>query len=167
MYFRVLSVLIICVCLNSCASKKHLSSTSKPKETSFSDKLGCPLPVNYNKVFIEAITEWLGTPYSYGGNSKKGTDCSGFVQAVYKKVFNKIIEHNSLQISLKSRTIKAKELEQGDLLFFKINKKQIDHIGMHIFESYFIHASTKKGVIVSDLKQTYYKETFAFYGKIN
>ena len=120
MYFRILAVLIISVCLNSCASKKHISNTSKPKEILFSDKLGCPLPVNYNRAFVETISDWLGTPYSYGGNSKKGTDCSGFVQAVYKKVFNKIIDHNSLQISLKSKTIKENELEQGDLLFFRI-----------------------------------------------
>jgi len=167
MYFRILTVLIISIILNSCALKKPANNTLKPSEVVFSDKLGCPLPINYNKNFINAITDWLGVPYSYGGNSKKGTDCSGFVQSIYKKVFNKILAHNAVQISMKASKIKSQDLEQGDLLFFRINKKQIDHVGMHIFDSYFIHASTKKGVMVSDQKQEYYQETFAFYGKIN
>jgi len=167
MFSRILFVLIFCLGLNGCASKKNLNTIHKNTNTNYSEKLGCPLPDSFNKIFIEAISEWIGVPYQYGGGNKKGTDCSGFVQNIYKSVFNKTIEHNALQISKKSRIIKNKDLQQGDLLFFKINKKQIDHVGMHIYDTYFIHASTKKGVIVSDIKQAYYQETFEFYGKID
>jgi len=166
MYFRLLLLLISCLVINSCATRKKSHQPNKPDLTVFSEKLACPLPANSNLFFIEAITEWIGVPYLYGGNSKNGTDCSGFVQAIYKKVFNKLTEHNSLMISKKAKKINKVELNQGDLLFFKINKKQIDHIGMHIYDTYFVHASTKKGVIVSDLKQSYYQQTFVFYGKL-
>jgi probable lipoprotein NlpC len=167
MYFRLFSFLLFCFIFNGCATKKNLRNANKPTSTNYSAKLGCQIPVNSNKVFIDAISEWVGVPYSYGGNNMNGTDCSGFVQAIYKKVFNKNVEHNSHLLSKRATVIKYDNLEQGDLLFFKINKKQIDHVGMHIFDTYFIHASTKKGVIVSDLEQPYYQNTFAFYGRLN
>ena len=167
MFFRVVIFLVAFFFLNSCASKKNVNNSNRQPKAGFSEKLGCPLPENNNQVFIEAIAEWVNVQYRYGGNSKKGTDCSGFVQAIYKSVFNKILDHNAFQISKKARRVNKNQLAQGDLLFFKINKKQVDHVGLHIYDTYFIHASTKKGVIVSDLKQAYYQQTFDFYGKID
>ena len=33
-----------------------------------------------------AAGSWRGTPYLIGGNSRQGTDCSGFAQSLYREV---------------------------------------------------------------------------------
>ena len=39
------------------------------------------------------ISEWLGTPYRYGGMSKKGIDCSGFVVLLMQEVYGPRLNH--------------------------------------------------------------------------
>ena len=59
------------------------------------------------------------------------------------------------------------QLFEGDLLFFKIKKNQISHIGIYLFNGYFIHSSVSKGVIISNLEEDYYKRHFYSGGRIN
>ena len=66
----------------------------------------------------------------------------------------------------KAKTIRKGDLKEGDLLFFKIGGTKISHVGMHITEDYFIHASTKKGVVISKKTEPYYQEAFAGYGAL-
>ena len=47
--------------------------------------------VENENIYAEA-KEWLGTPYLWGGTTKRGIDCSAFVQHIYKVVYNK--NHN-------------------------------------------------------------------------
>ena len=51
------------------------------------DRLGMDIgPKDHHALYLEAA-QWIGTPYRSGGQSRKGTDCSGFVRQVYKKVY--------------------------------------------------------------------------------
>jgi cell wall-associated NlpC family hydrolase len=167
MFFRVAAILTLYVIINGCSVSKKSTEKKSNVTSSFEKKFGCPIPVNSNEKFLNEVSEWLGTPYKYGGTNKNGVDCSGFVQAVYKIVFNKIVEHNSFEIYKKAKKLNELKVQQGDLVFFKISKNRVDHIGMVIYQNYFVHASTKKGVIVNDVNQTYYKEKFVSYGVIN
>jgi len=127
-------------------------------------RLGMKLPPKAHRAFFEEVAQWLGTPYQYGGNSQRGTDCSGFVQQVYKKVFNLDVAHQSAVLHQKSRIIRKAELKEGDLYFFKIESASISHVGMHLTDDFFIHASTRSGVVVSRLQEPYYQKTFADFG---
>ena len=52
------------------------------------DRLGVDIgPKDHHALYLEAA-QWIGTPYRSGGQSRKGTDCSGFVRQVYKKVYD-------------------------------------------------------------------------------
>ncbi|MCM1293909.1 MAG: NlpC/P60 family protein, partial [Bacteroides sp.] len=35
---------------------------------------------------ISEVTAWVGVPYKYAGNDKKGVDCSGLISQVFLKV---------------------------------------------------------------------------------
>ena len=116
---------------------------------------------------FSTIENWFGTQYIYGGESKDGTDCSGFVAQVYKEVFN-IDLPRSVREQRKLGKLVTNNLEPGDLLFFKINDS-ISHVGIYVFDSKFIHAASQGpsiGVIKSSLKEKYYKTRYVFAKRI-
>lgn len=120
----------------------------------------------FNPSWYESIYHWLGTPYRYAGRSLKGIDCSNFVNEVYKSVMGFMAGTNSAEQYARSQRISKEELKEGDLVFFKINKKRISHVGIYLGNDRFAHSSRSKGVIVSDLKHPYYKSRFAGAGRL-
>ena len=120
------------------------------------------------KLFTVA-EEWLGVPYRYGGKTKKGCDCSGFVSQAYKAVYGKSLERNSAAIRDKNCSkIKRSQLRTGDLVFFKTgSSRKINHVGIYLKDDKFIHASSSKGVIVSSLNEKYYIRTYACSGRVD
>jgi lipoprotein Spr len=58
-------------------------------------------------------------------------------------------------------------MEEGDLVFFKIEGNQVSHIGVYLQNNKFVHATTKKGVIINDLDELYYKKYYFKSGRIN
>jgi len=100
-------------------------------------------------------------PYRYGGRSTKGIDCSGFTKAVYENAYQIALPGNSSkEIFQNTKNVIHKPLREGDLVFFKIKKGQISHVGIYLGNNKFAHASTQAGIIVSDLSEPYYKKYF-------
>jgi lipoprotein Spr len=120
--------------------------------------------VNINLYF--EIFKWLDTPYRYGGETGKGIDCSGFCNKMYQAVYHKTLEGGSRDIFTKVKPVSVKLAEEGDLLFFKIWKGQISHIGIYLQGRKFAHATTQAGVIISDLDEAYYKKYFFKAGRL-
>ncbi len=112
------------------------------------------------------VYDWVGTRYKYSGDTKKGIDCSGFVSEIYKNVYCISLPGGSSEIWTKVNPIENTELKEGDILFFKIKKKRISHVGIFLGNNKFAHASVKTGVIVSDLNEAYYKKYFYKGGRI-
>jgi cell wall-associated NlpC family hydrolase len=106
------------------------------------------------------VVEWIGTPYRYGGISKKGTDCSGFVMNIYQDVYGKKIERSTANI-LKMNCLKVslqEDLQEGNLVFFHngSDRSKTSHVGIYLKKGRFAHASSIKGVTVSNLQDNYY-----------
>jgi lipoprotein Spr len=111
--------------------------------------------------------EWAGTRYSYGKAVKqKGTDCSGFVSSVFRDVYCVELSRSSVGIWPQTIPIDKKDLQEGDILFFKIRKGRISHVGIYLGNNKFIHAAVKGGVIVSDLGEPYYARYFFSGGRV-
>ncbi|MBA4143933.1 MAG: C40 family peptidase [Nitrosospira sp.] len=103
--------------------------------------------------------EWKGTPYQLGGMSKNSVDCSGFIYITFKSKLGLILPRSTdLQVGL-GISVDKDELRPGDLVFFKTGKA-LRHVGVYIEESKFLHASTKQGVIISDLNNSYWKSAY-------
>lgn len=122
--------------------------------------------IAHAKLF-EAIEEWMGTPYGYGRHQKqKGTDCSGFTMEIFNAVYGIRLNRSSADQVANTREVKKSELEIGDLVFFNIRGNRISHVGIYIGNNKFVHASTRRGVIISDLDEPYYQRSYARSGRV-
>ena len=132
----------------------------------FSNELGYNIDRIGNPELYAAIYNWIGTPYHYSGENHKGIDCSGFVCHVYKEVYDKTLEGSSRDIYQLTNPKPLDELKEGDLVFFKINRRRISHVGIYLGQNKFAHASVKSGVIISDLDESYYAARYYSGGQI-
>ncbi|MAO32189.1 MAG: hypothetical protein CL824_01670 [Crocinitomicaceae bacterium] len=112
---------------------------------------------NRRKIIKEA-SKHIGTPYLWGGTTTNGFDCSGFTQYVYKKnslTIPRVAKHQYAN----AKKIKEKNLKTGDLVFFS-NSSKISHVGIIYSikdsEIKMIHASSSKGITITDLKKSKY-----------
>tara|TARA_R110002049_G_scaffold246382_2_gene420464 strand:- start:4494 stop:5129 length:636 start_codon:yes stop_codon:yes gene_type:complete len=120
-----------------------------------------------NLSLYKLVDEWMGTPYKYGGNTQKGTDCSGFTGIIYQHVFDISLARRAADIYHKTdQKLKKEELKEGDLVFFDIGRRELSHVGVYLTNGKFVHASTSKGVVISDLEMDYYKKYFRCGGRI-
>lgn len=135
--------------------------------TEYSKRLGVSVPEMSNQLLISTIADWMGVPYKYGGNDKKGVDCSGFINYVFPAVYQLKVPRVTAQIERQAEPVPRKNLREGDLVFFKINTKEVGHAGIYLFDDYFVHASTSRGVMISRLEETYWNKYFVGGGRIS
>ena len=111
---------------------------------------------------IATAKQYIGVPYVWGGTSPKGFDCSGLVQYVFKA--HGISLNRTAETQYKHGSYVSKNnLKPGDLVFFQNTYKAgISHVGIYIGNGQFIHASSSKGVTISNLSSSYY--TSHYYG---
>lgn len=112
------------------------------------------------------ISAWYGTPYKYGGCDIKGTDCSCLTINLYREVYKKNLPRTADEMMKNCDKLNSSKVEEGDMVFFKIESKQITHVGVYLKNNKFIHASTKKGVMISDLNEPYFKKYFYTFGRL-
>jgi lipoprotein Spr len=131
----------------------------------FSEILGFDIDTVINPKVYENAIDWIRTPYHYGGDSRNGIDCSGFASVIYKNSYNITLGSSTSVIFTEVEPVEKAEMKEGDLVFFKIKRKRISHIGVYLGNNKFVHASRQAGVIVSDLDEPYYKKRFFKAGR--
>ncbi|MGL4819241.1 MAG: C40 family peptidase [Bacilli bacterium] len=104
---------------------------------------------------IASAKRYLGTPYSFGGKSSKGFDCSGFTSYVFEQNDVDLPRTSGSQYSVGENVSKS-NLEPGDLVFFKTGSKGVSHVGIYVGGNTFIHSQNGKGVSVTSLNDPYY-----------
>ena len=94
---------------------------------------------------VQFSQKFLGLPYTWGGRSSFGYDCSGFVQMLYKQIGINLQRDAKQQIlDNRLQSIAVNQLEPGDLLFFGKSEQKIMHVGMYIGDGQFIHATARE-----------------------
>lgn len=112
------------------------------------------------------IKKFYGAPYKWGGETPRGTDCSGMVKTIYRNALNIDLPHNAQAIYKESKKIFKIDLQFGDLVFFSSSGRRVTHMGIYIDKGFFVHASSSRGVILSKLSEKYYKKQFVGAGRI-
>lgn len=131
-----------------------------------SQKTGLSLDTGANLDLYYQMYEWLGTRYRFGGETKKGIDCSGFTGVIYENVYKRSLPRDSRSMYKMTRPISKEEMKEGDLVFFRIRRGQVSHVGVYLGNNKFVHSSTSSGVIVSDLREDYYRRYFYKAGRL-
>src|SRR5690606_7584044 len=78
---------------------------------------------------IPFTQKFLGLPYTWGGRSSFGYDCSGFIQMLFGPLGIPLPRDARQQIALGRET---KDLKPCDLIFWGISEKDIRHVGMFL-----------------------------------
>jgi cell wall-associated NlpC family hydrolase len=102
-----------------------------------------------NKIVQDSF-KYLGLPYVWGGYSTGGTDCSGFVKAVYAQNGVRLPRVARDQANVGQEVVPS-DLRPGDRLYFSFKGQYIDHTGIYIGNGYFIHNSITNKRVAVDL----------------
>ena len=148
------------------SSKKSTEDPDNLAKEYFSQIMGVAVSATSNVKLYQFVYDWLGTPYRLGGDTERGIDCSGFAYQLYDKVFNTVIGNNSRNIFSMVNPINKEELKEGDLVFFKINSRAISHVGVYLGDNKFAHASSSRGVMISNLNEPYWKRYYYKGGRL-
>lgn len=150
--------------LLSLSNRAVLGDDSLKTDSSLTDyfmQYGISLDSCSNIALYEEVCYWLETPYSYGGISENGIDCSGLAKTLYARIYHTTLGGSSSDMYLATGMLYFNSFCEGDLLFFKINGKRVSHVGVYLSNNKFVHASVQKGVTIDDLDFPYYKRRFA------
>jgi murein DD-endopeptidase / murein LD-carboxypeptidase len=159
------------------AVQAQTKATQKPTDEKASDEqeslakdylsqiMGVALSATSNMKLFHFVYDWIGTPYRFGGDSKHGIDCSAFTKELYSQVFNLDIQRSSRDIFSMVSPVRRDDLQEGDLVFFKIHSRRISHVGIYLGNNRFAHASSR-GVAISSLDDAYYKRYFYRGGRM-
>lgn len=154
---QFLAVLSLLLLLTSCGSSKR--TTVKEISTTKTERI------------IKQAQAFSGTRYKFGGTTRKGMDCSGLIYVAFQKE-NIVLPRVSRDMAQRGKPVKNKDIDTGDLLFFRTSKssKRINHVGLVTKvdgdDIYFIHATTSKGVLTSNLNERYWNRAYVMARRV-
>ena len=105
-----------------------------------------PVP-SIKDIVLAQYEDWRGVRYRWGGTDYRGVDCSALVQAIFRDAFDVDLPRTSREQVNLGEAVSRSDIQPGDLLYF-IDRGR-NHVGVAVNEQEFLHASRKKGVILS------------------
>jgi cell wall-associated NlpC family hydrolase len=113
--------------------------------------------------FVRVAMRYAGTPYVWGGESRNGFDCSGFIIVVMRDLGYRALPHSAAEQFNYGMPISQELLKPGDIVFFKNTYKPgVSHVGIYLGNRRFINAAgTGKGTIVSSLDEPKWRVKYA------
>lgn len=122
----------------------------------------------YVNSLLDEAYAWIGVPYLYGGTTRKGADCSGFVVAVFDEALGIKLPRVSREQGEHCKEIKKSDLRPGDLVFFCTgkDKHRVSHVGIYVGDNNMIHASSKIGICIAPIDSKYFAEHYHHSGRV-
>ena len=130
--------------------------------------------IDYSKEYADPMgrdladeaRRWLGTPYKYGGQDRNGTDCSGLVMQLYRNVCAVKLPRTTTEQKSYCTEVARNKTRIGDLVFFGAGGG-VSHVGLYIGKGEMIHASSSRGVMVSNIDSGYWGDRFRGSGRVD
>ncbi len=152
-FFKIPLLATLILTIAGCAM-----NTTKSTDNSAAGAALHPL-IKVEKELLGYYSDWQGTPYRYGKNSRQGLDCSAFVKNAYQSVFELEIPRTTLGQARLGTSINKSALIPGDLVLFKTSRF-VKHVGIVVNGNKFMHVSKKKGVTISALDNVYWRKKY-------
>jgi cell wall-associated NlpC family hydrolase len=160
--------------VNGYTPKSHVSvPSSKYKSTvkrstrlssvnNASSKLVPPMASKESSNVLSRAVNVLGTPYRWGGSSpSKGFDCSGLVKYAFNDATFDLPRTSNAMASGHGTKVDRKDLKPGDLIFFNIKSRRVNHVAIYLGNDRFIHAPRRgKSVTIDTLKKPYWESHY-------
>lgn len=159
-------------------NKEELSIDEINKRLNAIDDAETKVPKNAEKAhycykteqLLNVANDYQGIRYRWGGMSRNGMDCSGFVKTAFDQ-FSIDLPRTSREMASRGERVSKSEAKPGDLIFFKNGgSRVINHVGIIIEvnedEIKFIHSATSKGVSINSTKEAYYSRGFVQINRV-
>ncbi|MDN6731197.1 MAG: NlpC/P60 family protein [Atopostipes suicloacalis] len=137
--------------------KAEKKPAPKPKPDPKPDPKPKPAPTGN---VLSIASNYLGTPYLYGGSTTKAFDCSGYTSHVFSEAGKSIPRSSRAQYA---SATKVSNPQPGDLVFF--GKSSITHVGIYLGGGRFIGSQSSTGVAYARLDQGYWSNRLIGYGR--
>jgi len=160
---KIAFILLLTISFISCKSSKKVAEVKS--KTSKTDNNSTSIDSKKVNDIINYAEKFSGVKYKYGGDSKKGMDCSGLVNISFKSEAVSL-PRTTKDLAVTGEWIDLKEVQKGDLLFFATKKssRKVNHVAIvtstRVGYVEFIHATTSAGVITSSLTERYWYHAF-------
>ena len=160
---RSFPLVFLFVLICSCAPTSRYSGDFKPPVTDSEKSYRLPVEsksrIDIPRMY-RVIAKYMSVPYQNGGTGTLGLDCSGLAYVIYR-------DYDSTRLPLTVRTlwrlekrVEYDDLTYGDLIFFKIDKRKVSHVGIYLNEGKFLHASKTRGVAIDNLTEEYWAKRY-------
>lgn len=103
--------------------------------------------------------KWQGVPYCYGGDSRRGIDCSALVAKIYASTFDVRLPRTVRRQMALGHPVGRRPLEAGDIVFFNAGVYGL-HAGIYLGRGEFVHASSRRGVTISNIGTRYWRRHY-------
>jgi murein DD-endopeptidase len=119
----------------------------------------------HGAVIAQLAVGFIGAPYQFGGADAAGFDCSGLARYVHERA-GLIIPRTAAEQQRTARPVPLAELAPGDLVFFRIRRRGIDHVGVYAGGGRFVHAPRAgQAVAYGDLSRGFYARHLVSAGR--
>jgi cell wall-associated NlpC family hydrolase len=158
------SVLLLAI-LAGCSSAPEPRTQPAPPERAWDGDGGAASMRNRGEALADFALRLRGTPYRYGGATLDGFDCSGLVFYAHRQL-GLVVPRTSSDQADEAMSIKPRKLRRGDLVFFKIGSRKVNHVGIYIGDHRFVHApGAGKPVTTNSLDDEFYADRFFSAGR--
>ncbi|KAA5974959.1 MULTISPECIES: bifunctional murein DD-endopeptidase/murein LD-carboxypeptidase [unclassified Pantoea] len=167
---RIVPALALATLLSACSST-HSSQNANNENHEVNNHNGFLLQASQDEFeemvrnvdvksrIMEQYAVWKGVRYRLGGDTKRGIDCSAFVQRTFRDQFGLELPRSTSEQQDTGREITRSKLRPGDLVMFRAGSTG-RHVGIYLGNDNFVHASTSSGVMISSLNDDYWKKRY-------
>ncbi|RNM10197.1 bifunctional murein DD-endopeptidase/murein LD-carboxypeptidase [Dickeya undicola] len=167
--WRALPAVVVAVMLSACTSntasvnnqtdRRVVNGGDPSLQASQNEFEAMVRNVEVKSKLLEQYASWKGVRYRLGGDSRKGIDCSSFVQRTFREQFGMDLPRSSYEQQDIGVQIQRNKLRPGDLVVFHAGSTG-RHMGIYIGNQQFVHASTSIGVTISSMDDNYWKPRY-------